>query len=95
MRRSWPWRAGGSKPPGRAGGEKPGSCWPSAGEVSRLGRKDGRGLDEKQLLDKLWETYELLPRGGQTPAGGVEESVSKARPRIAEAERRGSPPWAA
>ncbi len=31
-------------------------------------KKMAAALDEKQLLDKLWETYVALPRGGQAPA---------------------------
>ena len=43
-------------------------------------------LDEKQLLDKLWETYELS-HGWPNACGWRSESVSKARRRIAELKK--------
>ena len=62
-------------------------------EVSVLEqRKAAAALEEKTLLDKLWETYELSHEAAR--AQRVElESVPKAQRRVGELKRR-SPAWA-
>ena len=63
------------------------------GEVSRLEQKKiSASMEEKQLLDKLWETYELSHEAARQQRVEI-ESVPKASRRIAEL-KRASPPWA-
>ena len=57
------------------------------GEVSRLEqRKISASMEEKQLLDKLWETYELSHEAAKQQRVEI-ESVPKASRRIAELKR--------
>ncbi|WP_087396100.1 chromosome segregation protein SMC [Flavonifractor sp. An100] len=57
------------------------------GEVSRLEqRKVSASMEEKQLLDKLWETYELSHEAARQQRVEI-ESVPKASRRIAELKR--------
>ena len=57
------------------------------GEVSRLEQKKmAAALDEKQLLDKLWETYELSHEAAKRQRVEI-ESVPKASRRIAELKK--------
>lgn len=57
------------------------------GEVSRMEqRRMSAALEEKQLLDKLWDTYELNYETAQ-PQRNELESVSKATKRISELKR--------
>ena len=57
------------------------------GEVSRLEqRKVSASMEEKQLLDKLWETYELSHEAAKQQRVEI-ESVQKASRRIAELKR--------
>ena len=56
-------------------------------EVSRLeGKLSGSAMEEKQILDKLWERYELSHSDAQTLRIPL-ESVPKATRRIAELTR--------
>ncbi len=57
------------------------------GEVSRLDqRRVSASMEEKQLLDKLWETYELSHEAARQQRVEI-ESVQKASRRIAELKR--------
>ena len=57
------------------------------GEVSRLEqRKVSASMEEKQLLDRLWETYELSHEAAKQQRVEI-ESVPKASRRIAELKR--------
>ncbi len=57
------------------------------GEVSRLEQKKvAASLEEKQLLDKLWENYELSHEAARQQRVEI-ESVQKASRRIAELKR--------
>ena len=57
------------------------------GEVSRLEQKKiSSSLEEKQLLDKLWENYELSHEAARQQRVEI-ESVQKASRRIAELKR--------
>ena len=57
------------------------------GEVSRLDqRRVSASMEEKQLLDKLWETYELSHEAAKQQRVEI-ESVQKASRRIAELKR--------
>ena len=57
------------------------------GEVSRLDqRRVSASMEEKQLLDKLWETYELSHEAARQQRVEI-ESVPKASRRIAELKK--------
>ena len=57
------------------------------GEVSRLDqRRVSASMEEKQLLDKLWETYELSHEAARQQRVEI-ESVQKASRRISELKR--------
>ena len=71
----------------REGQEKNRELLAIGGEVSRLEQKKmAAALDEKQLLDKLWETYELSHEAAKRLRVEI-ESVSKASRRIAELKK--------
>ena len=64
------------------------------GEVSNLENKAAAAaLEESQILDKLWESYELSHEAARSQRVEL-ESVPKAQRRIGELKRP-SPPWAA
>lgn len=81
MRRSCPWRP--AQPGRQAGAGKNSELLNLEREVSVLEqRKAAAALEEKTLLDKLWETYELSHEAAR--AQRVElESVPKAQRRWA------------
>ena len=71
----------------REGQEKNRELLAMGGEVSRLEQKKmAAALDEKQLLDKLWETYELSHEAAKRQRVEI-ESVPKASRRIAELKK--------
>ena len=71
----------------REGQEKNKELLTIGGEVSRLEQKKmAASLDEKQLLDKLWETYELSHEAARQQRVEI-ESVPKASRRIAELKK--------
>ena len=71
----------------REGQEKNRELLAIGGEVSRLEQKKmAAALDEKQLLDKLWETYELSHEAAKRQRVEI-ESVPKASRRIAELKK--------
>ena len=71
----------------REGQEKNRELLTIGGEVSRLEQKKmAAALDEKQLLDKLWETYELSHEAAKLQRVEI-GSVPKANRRIAELKK--------
>ena len=71
----------------REGQEKNKELLAISGEASRLEQKKvAASLEEKQLLDKLWETYELSHEAAKLQRVEI-ESVPKASRRIAELKK--------
>ena len=71
----------------REGQEKNKELLTISGEASRLEQKKvAASLEEKQLLDKLWETYELSHEAAKLQRVEI-ESVPKASRRIAELKK--------
>ena len=71
----------------REGQEKNKELLAISGEVSRLEQKKAAAsLEEKQLLDKLWETYELSHEAAKLQRVEI-ESVPKAGRRIGELKK--------
>ncbi len=71
----------------REGQEKNKELLAIGGEVSRLEqKKTAASLEEKQLLDKLWENYELSHEAAKLQRVEI-ESVPKASRRIAELKK--------
>ena len=57
-------------------------------EAARLeSRKNGSQLEEKQIVDKLWDSYELTPSTAPAAAAQI-ESVAAANRRVAELRRK-------
>ena len=71
----------------REGQEKNKELLTIGGEVSRLEQKKmASSMDEKQILDKLWETYELSHEAAKLQRVEI-ESVPKASRRIGELKK--------
>ena len=71
----------------REGQEKNRELLTISGEVSRLEQKKvAATMEEKQILDKLWDTYELSHEAARRQRVEI-ESVAKASRRIAELRR--------
>ena len=71
----------------REGQEKNRELLAMGGEVSRLEQKKmAAALDEKQLLDKLWETYELSHEAAKRQRVEIESGPTASR-RIAELKK--------